>query len=59
VEGMNQLANLLKINRIGRAQILGPDIESDVEEAEEAEADNFREDLETLLRSFEEYEILP
>jgi hypothetical protein len=56
---MNQLANLLKMNRIGRARILEPDIESDIEEAEEAETDNFREDLETLLRSFEEDEILP
>jgi hypothetical protein len=56
---MNQLANLLKMNRISRARILGPDIESDIEEAAEAEADNFREDLETLLRSFEEEEILP
>jgi hypothetical protein len=53
------LANLLKVERIGRAPILGPDIESDIEKAKEAEAGNFRQDLETLLRNFEEDEILP
>jgi hypothetical protein len=47
VERMNQLAKLLKMYKIGRARILGPDIESDIEEAEGAEADNFREDPET------------
>jgi hypothetical protein len=31
------------LKRIGRPAILGPDIESEIEEAEEAKADNFRE----------------
>jgi hypothetical protein len=31
---MNQLGDLLKTKRIGRAAHLGPDIESDIEEAE-------------------------
>jgi hypothetical protein len=49
---MNPLGDLLKTKRIGRAAHLGPDIESDIEEAEEGEANNFQEDLESLLRSF-------
>jgi hypothetical protein len=53
------LGDLLKTKRIGKAAHLGPDIEFDIEEAEEGEANNFREDLEALLRSFEEDEILP
>jgi hypothetical protein len=56
---MNQLGDLLKTKRIGRETYLGPDIESDIGEAEKGEANNFREDLEALLRSFEEDEILP
>jgi hypothetical protein len=56
---MNQLANLLKVERIGRPRIQGPDINSDFEEAEEEEAENFREELEALLRSFEDDEIKP
>jgi hypothetical protein len=53
---MNQLAKPLKEKRIGRAAILGPDIESEIEEAD---ADNFREELERLLESFESEEIRP
>jgi hypothetical protein len=53
---MNQLRDLLKMKGIGRAAHLGPDVESDIEEGE---AKNFREELEALLRSFEEDEILP
>jgi hypothetical protein len=53
VTRMNQLGDLLKMKRIGRAAHLGSDIE------EEGEANNFREELEALLRSFEEDEILP
>jgi hypothetical protein len=47
VERMNQLAKLLKVKRIGRARIHGPDIISDIEEAEKEEAENFRRELET------------
>jgi hypothetical protein len=54
---MNQLARPLKTKRIGRPAIEGPDIESDTEEGEEAEAHNFQEELETLLKSFEQDEI--
>jgi hypothetical protein len=51
---MNQLASLLKTKRIGRPAIEGPDVESDIEEGEEAEAHKFHEELETLLKSFED-----
>jgi hypothetical protein len=54
---MNKLAQLLKVKRIGRAANLGPDIESDIAEAEEEEADRFLGELESLLRSFQEDEI--
>jgi hypothetical protein len=56
---MSQLAKLLKVKRIGRTRIHGPDIISDIEESEEEEAENFRGALETLLRTFEEDEIQP
>jgi hypothetical protein len=39
---MNQLGDLLKTKRIGRTAHLGPDIESDIEEAEEGKANDFR-----------------
>jgi hypothetical protein len=56
---MNQLADLLRGKRIGRPASQRPDIESDIDEAEEEAANNFREELETLLRSFEEHEVPP
>jgi hypothetical protein len=59
VEGMNQLAYLLKVKRIGRPRTDGPDINPEVEETEEEEAENFHRELETLLRSFQEDEIPP
>jgi hypothetical protein len=51
---MNQFANLLKTKRIGRRAIEGPDIESDIEEGEKEEAHKFQEELETLLKNFDE-----
>jgi hypothetical protein len=56
---MNQLGILVKVKRIGIPRIQGPDVISDVEEAEEEEAENWRGELETLLRSFEDDEIQP
>jgi hypothetical protein len=53
------LAKLLKLKRISRAATLGPDIESNIEGAKAEEADNFREELETLLGSFEDDEVQP
>jgi hypothetical protein len=53
---MNQLARLLRTKRTGRPTIEGPDIESDLEEGEEEEAHKFQEELETLLKEFEENE---
>jgi hypothetical protein len=53
---MNQFANLLKTKRIGRPAIEGPDIESDIEEGEEG-VHKFQEELETLLKNFEEDKI--
>jgi hypothetical protein len=53
---MNQLARLLKTKRIGRPATEGPEINSDFEEGEE-EAYKFQEELETLLKEFEEDEI--
>jgi hypothetical protein len=53
---MNQLARLLKTKRIGRPAIEGPEINSDFEEGEE-EAHKFQEELEALMKEFEEDEI--
>jgi hypothetical protein len=53
---MNQLARLLGTRRTGRPAIEGPDIESDLEEDEEEEAHRFQEELEALLKEFEENE---
>jgi hypothetical protein len=52
---MNQLARSLKTKRIGRPATEGPEINSDFEEGEEAH--KFQEELETLLKEFEEDEI--
>jgi hypothetical protein len=52
---VNQLARSLKTKRIGRPATEGPEIDSDFEEGEEAH--KFQEELETLLKKFEEDEI--
>jgi hypothetical protein len=52
---MNQLARLLGTKRTGRPAIEGPGIESDLEEDEE-EAHRFQEELEVLLKEFEDNE---